>query len=111
MLFCTGAVDETTTELRYYCQARVGGKIAQMGSRLIDGTARKMADDFFAAMKNINSVDAPKDAWDHLGLEGYDAAHDAGKKKRRKRGRDHSALRHGSQELRRGERRGGRVEN
>ena len=45
------------------------------------------ADDFFAAMKNINSVDAPKDAWDHLGLEGYDAAHDAGKKKRRKRGR------------------------
>ena len=28
-------------------QAQVGGKLAQIGSRLIDGTARKMADEFF----------------------------------------------------------------
>jgi hypothetical protein len=27
----------------------VGGKLAQVGQRLIDGAARKMADDFFAA--------------------------------------------------------------
>src|ERR687892_132256 len=27
--------------------AKFGGKLAQIGSRLIDGTARKMADDFF----------------------------------------------------------------
>ena len=35
------------TVLRYGAQGQVGGKLAQIGSRLIDGTARKMADDFF----------------------------------------------------------------
>lgn len=35
------------TVLRYEVSAQVGGKLAQIGSRLIDGTARKMADDFF----------------------------------------------------------------
>lgn len=34
-------------ELNYTVQAQVGGKIAQMGQRLIDGAARSMADDFF----------------------------------------------------------------
>ncbi|MBN9408669.1 MAG: carbon monoxide dehydrogenase subunit G [Burkholderiaceae bacterium] len=34
-------------ELRYTVQAQVGGKIAQMGQRLIDGAAKSMADDFF----------------------------------------------------------------
>jgi len=36
------------TILSYTVQAQVGGKLAQIGSRLIDGTARKMADEFFA---------------------------------------------------------------
>jgi uncharacterized protein len=36
------------TVLRYDVQANVGGKIAQLGSRLIDGVAKKMADQFFA---------------------------------------------------------------
>jgi len=35
------------TELTYLVEAKVGGKIAQLGSRLIDGFARKMADQFF----------------------------------------------------------------
>lgn len=35
------------TELFYDVDAKVGGKIAQLGSRLIDGFARKMADQFF----------------------------------------------------------------
>jgi uncharacterized protein len=35
------------TRLRYEVQAHVGGKLAQIGSRLIDATSRKMADDFF----------------------------------------------------------------
>jgi carbon monoxide dehydrogenase subunit G len=35
------------TVLRYGVQAQVGGKLAQIGSRLIDATSRKMADDFF----------------------------------------------------------------
>jgi len=37
------------TRLTYTAKAHVGGKLAQVGSRLIDGVARKMADDFFAA--------------------------------------------------------------
>lgn len=38
---------EGGTELSYDVTAKVGGKIAQLGSRLIDGFARKMADAFF----------------------------------------------------------------
>ena len=37
------------TRLTYEVDASVGGKLAQVGSRLVDGAARKMADDFFAA--------------------------------------------------------------
>ncbi len=37
------------TRLSYQVQASVGGKLAQVGSRLIDGAAKKMSDDFFAA--------------------------------------------------------------
>ena len=36
------------TKLSYDVQANVGGKIAQMGARLIDGVAKKTADQFFA---------------------------------------------------------------
>ena len=36
------------TALSYATKAQVGGKLAQIGSRLIDGAAAKMADDFFA---------------------------------------------------------------
>lgn len=36
------------TKLSYDVKASVGGKLAQIGSRLIDGAAAKMADDFFA---------------------------------------------------------------
>jgi len=41
--------DEGVTVLRYDADARVGGKLAQIGSRLIAGTARKLADKFFSA--------------------------------------------------------------
>jgi uncharacterized protein len=36
------------TLLHYDVEAQVGGKIAQLGSRLIDGVAKGMADKFFA---------------------------------------------------------------
>ena len=39
--------DNETTILEYSVDANVGGKIAQIGSRLIDMTAKKMADIFF----------------------------------------------------------------
>ena len=35
-------------ELIYDVEAQVGGKIAQLGSRMIDGVAKKMADQFFS---------------------------------------------------------------
>lgn len=41
------ADDGAGTVLTYKATATVGGKLAQIGSRLIDSTAKKMADDFF----------------------------------------------------------------
>ena len=41
------AEDGAATLLTYAVEAQVGGKLAQVGSRLIDGVARKMANDFF----------------------------------------------------------------
>jgi uncharacterized protein len=40
---------EGGTLLRYDVEAHVGGKMAQLGSRLIDGVAKGMADKFFAS--------------------------------------------------------------
>ena len=42
------AENGAATALSYTVKAQVGGKIAQIGSRLIDGAAQKLADDFFA---------------------------------------------------------------
>jgi carbon monoxide dehydrogenase subunit G len=39
--------DGGETILRYKATAQVGGKLAQIGSRLIDSTAKKMANEFF----------------------------------------------------------------
>jgi len=44
------------TRLDYTAKATVGGKLAQVGSRLIDGVARKMAEDFF---NRFNAIVAP----------------------------------------------------
>jgi carbon monoxide dehydrogenase subunit G len=46
------------TVLNYRVDASIGGKLAQVGSRLIDGAARKMADDFFARFRS--EVGAPE---------------------------------------------------
>lgn len=35
------------TRLRYTAKAQVGGRLAQVGARLIDGVTKRMADDFF----------------------------------------------------------------
>lgn len=42
---------EGGTLLEYEVDAKVGGKLAQLGSRLIDGFAKKMADQFFANLQ------------------------------------------------------------
>ena len=51
------ALDEAGAEtvLRYGVQAQVGGKLAQIGSRLIDATSRKMADEFFSRFVGVLS--------------------------------------------------------
>jgi len=46
---------EGGTKLIYEVEANVGGKIAQVGSRLIDMTAKKMADVFFGNFSNLIS--------------------------------------------------------
>lgn len=53
--FAKGGADVVLTEdgegatlLSYTARAEVGGKIAQLGSRLIDSTAKKLAGEFFA---------------------------------------------------------------
>lgn len=38
------------TSLAYTASAQIGGRLAQIGSRLVDGAAQKMAADFFAAL-------------------------------------------------------------
>jgi carbon monoxide dehydrogenase subunit G len=45
--------DAGSTVLRYEVEGTVGGKLAQVGQRLIDGAARKMADDFFGTFGNV----------------------------------------------------------
>ncbi len=41
------------TVLRYEARADVGGKLAQIGSRLVQGTAKKMADEFFGKFSEV----------------------------------------------------------
>lgn len=50
---------EAGTMLHYEVEAKVGGKLAQLGSRIIDGFAKKMADQFFANFQN--TVEGPQD--------------------------------------------------
>ena len=48
---------ENGTKLIYEVEANVGGKIAQVGSRLIDMTAKKIADIFFGNFSELISKD------------------------------------------------------
>jgi carbon monoxide dehydrogenase subunit G len=42
-----------TTVLHYAVDAQIGGKLAQLGSRLIDSTAKKLAGQFFASFGEV----------------------------------------------------------
>lgn len=50
--------DGGETVLSYTVNATVGGKLAQIGSRLIDSTAKKMANQFFAKFAEVVGGDA-----------------------------------------------------
>ena len=51
---------EGGTLLEYEVDAKVGGKLAQLGSRLIDGFAKKMADQFFSNLQE--AMEGPAEA-------------------------------------------------
>lgn len=57
--------DGGATVLEYDAEAKVGGKLAQIGSRLVLGTARKLADDFF---KKFAETVAPGSAAEKVAL-------------------------------------------
>ena len=45
--------DGDNTVLNYELDASVGGKLAQLGGRLIDGAAKKLADEFFSRLGEV----------------------------------------------------------
>lgn len=49
------------TRLEYAAKASVGGRLGQIGGRLIESSARKMADEFFSAFQRVLSGDAGAD--------------------------------------------------
>ncbi|NUY34960.1 carbon monoxide dehydrogenase subunit G [Paraburkholderia sp. JPY303] len=56
---------DAATKLSYTANAQVGGKLAQIGSRLVDGAARKIAGEFFkrlsAQLSGENSAEEAAD--------------------------------------------------
>ena len=50
------------TVLHYSADAQIGGKLAQIGSRLVEGSAKKLADEFFAAFAAQAAAAAPAPA-------------------------------------------------
>ena len=64
------------TRLTYEAEANVGGKIAQLGSRIIDSFARKLADEFFTRFQAaVEEPAEPEDVTD-------EAVADSGEKKK-----------------------------
>ncbi len=65
--FAKGGADVTLeevpegTKLIYDVEAKVGGKLAQLGSRIIDGFAKKMADQFFERFQQTVEGPAEED--------------------------------------------------
>lgn len=51
------ANEDGTTTLRYDAKADIGGKLAQLGSRLIQSTAKKLAAKFFKSFANVVNED------------------------------------------------------
>lgn len=48
---------EAGTRLDYDVEAAIGGKLAQLGGRMINGIAKRQADDFFAKFEQIVNSD------------------------------------------------------
>lgn len=58
--------EDGATILSYSASAQVGGKLAQIGARLIDSTARQMADEFFTRFaQNVGEDTSPPSSSSH----------------------------------------------
>lgn len=73
----TLADSDVGTLLTYDVEAKVGGKLAQLGSRIIDGFAKKMAEQFFTRFQDV--VEGP--AEDEASEDGADGDDGEPKKK------------------------------
>jgi carbon monoxide dehydrogenase subunit G len=74
----TLSANEPGTRIDYQVKSQVGGKLAQIGSRLVDGAAAKVADDFFARFvdrfgipaavgaADLSGVAVPRSAYSHI---------------------------------------------
>jgi carbon monoxide dehydrogenase subunit G len=83
--FAKGTADVTLTEaeggtrLRYVAHANVGGKLAEVGARVIDTTAKQMADQFFgtfAARVGEGALARAEHAVEHAAHEVAEVARD-----------------------------------
>jgi carbon monoxide dehydrogenase subunit G len=68
------------TRLSYEVDASIGGKLAQIGQRLVDGAAKKMADEFFTAFAEL------------VGGPAVEAGHDDGHGQKSPSNQDRSGL-------------------
>lgn len=69
--------DPGGTKLAYAAKANVGGKLAQIGSRLVDMAARKTADDFFQRFKErVSSASAASAAQEAEAAQAAQDSHD-----------------------------------
>jgi len=68
------AEDGGATLLHYAVQAHVGGKLAQIGSRLIDSVARKMAENFFTRFVAAVAPEQPAEAAPGAAVAGPEVA-------------------------------------
>ena len=70
---------EGGTRLHYDVEASVGGKLAQLGSRVVDGFAKKMADQFFARLQTAVVPPEKADEVETVAPAGPDESGDAPK--------------------------------
>jgi uncharacterized protein len=69
------ASEGSGTRVDYTAKAQVGGKLAQIGSRLVDGAAAKVADDFFASfVERLGGLAKGEAAPEDAGVSAVDAA-------------------------------------
>lgn len=70
--FVTMEPEGDGTRLTYDVEASVGGKIAQLGSRIIDGFAKNLAEEFFNRFQNAIEAPAEEPVAEVVPAEGAD---------------------------------------